>query len=123
MSDNYQLAIIGSGSGGRDATRLAARNGLRTALVERDRVGVEPDVVGRDSMVDEKVVHRALEFVRMPVAHVDGQVTLRVEVNSQHLPAGLCEGSGKIYRSGCLADTAFLIGNRDHARHKRFSAS
>jgi dihydrolipoamide dehydrogenase len=39
MSDNYQLAIIGSGSGGREATRLAARNGLRTALVERDRVG------------------------------------------------------------------------------------
>jgi dihydrolipoamide dehydrogenase len=39
MADNYQLAIIGSGSGGRAATRLAARNGLRTALIERDRVG------------------------------------------------------------------------------------
>jgi dihydrolipoamide dehydrogenase len=39
MGDNYQLAIIGSGSGGREATRLAARNGLRTALIERDRLG------------------------------------------------------------------------------------
>jgi pyruvate/2-oxoglutarate dehydrogenase complex dihydrolipoamide dehydrogenase (E3) component len=39
MGDNYQLAIIGSGSGGREATRLAARNGLRTALIERDRIG------------------------------------------------------------------------------------
>jgi dihydrolipoamide dehydrogenase len=39
MGDNYQLAIIGSGSGGREATRLAARHGLRTALIERDRVG------------------------------------------------------------------------------------
>jgi dihydrolipoamide dehydrogenase len=39
MGENYQLAIIGSGSGGREATRLAARQGLRTALIERDRVG------------------------------------------------------------------------------------
>ena len=39
MGDNYQLAIIGSGSGGREAARLAARNGLRTALIERDHIG------------------------------------------------------------------------------------
>jgi dihydrolipoamide dehydrogenase len=39
MSDNYQLAIVGSGSGGREAARLAARNGLRTALIEKDRLG------------------------------------------------------------------------------------
>jgi dihydrolipoamide dehydrogenase len=39
MDDNYQLAIIGSGSGGREAARLAAHNGLRTALIERDKLG------------------------------------------------------------------------------------
>ena len=39
MSNNYQLAVIGSGSGGREATRLAARKGLRTALIEADRIG------------------------------------------------------------------------------------
>jgi dihydrolipoamide dehydrogenase len=39
MGDHYQLAIVGSGSGGRSATRLAAQNGLRTALIEKDRVG------------------------------------------------------------------------------------
>ncbi len=39
MGENYQLVIIGSGSGGREAARLAARGGLRTALVERDRLG------------------------------------------------------------------------------------
>jgi dihydrolipoamide dehydrogenase len=39
MGENYQLVIIGSGSGGREAARLAARGGLRTALIERDRVG------------------------------------------------------------------------------------
>jgi dihydrolipoamide dehydrogenase len=39
MSKNYQLAVIGSGSGGREATRLAARKGLRTALIEADKIG------------------------------------------------------------------------------------
>ena len=39
MGDHYQLAIVGSGSGGRAATRLAAQNGLRTALIEKDRIG------------------------------------------------------------------------------------
>jgi dihydrolipoamide dehydrogenase len=39
MSDHYQLAVIGSGSGGREATLLAARKGLRTALIERDKLG------------------------------------------------------------------------------------
>jgi dihydrolipoamide dehydrogenase len=39
MSDHYQLAVIGSGSGGREATILAARKGLRTALIERDKIG------------------------------------------------------------------------------------
>src|SRR3984893_1145432 len=39
MAKNYQLAIIGSGSGGRAASLLAARNGLRTALIEKDKIG------------------------------------------------------------------------------------
>jgi dihydrolipoamide dehydrogenase len=36
---HYQLAVIGSGSGGREATLLAARKGLRTALIEGGKVG------------------------------------------------------------------------------------
>ena len=36
---HYQLAVIGSGSGGREATLLAARAGLKTALVEADKIG------------------------------------------------------------------------------------
>jgi dihydrolipoamide dehydrogenase len=39
MNDHYQLAVIGSGSGGREAALLAARKGLRTALIERDKIG------------------------------------------------------------------------------------
>src|SRR6202035_2166261 len=36
---HYQLAVIGSGSGGREASLLGARKGLRTALVEGDKIG------------------------------------------------------------------------------------
>ncbi len=36
---HYQLVVIGSGSGGREATLLAARKGLRTALIEGDKIG------------------------------------------------------------------------------------
>ena len=39
MNNNYQVAVIGSGSGGREATLLAARKGLRTALIEGDKIG------------------------------------------------------------------------------------
>jgi len=36
---HYQLAVIGSGSGGREATLLAARKGLHTVLIEGGKVG------------------------------------------------------------------------------------
>jgi pyruvate/2-oxoglutarate dehydrogenase complex dihydrolipoamide dehydrogenase (E3) component len=35
----YELAVIGSGSGGREAALLRARKGLRTVVIERDRIG------------------------------------------------------------------------------------
>jgi len=39
MMGHYQLAVIGSGSGGREAALLGARKGLRTVVIERDRLG------------------------------------------------------------------------------------
>jgi dihydrolipoyl dehydrogenase len=39
VSSRYQVAVIGSGSGGREAGLLAARNGLRTAVIERAQIG------------------------------------------------------------------------------------
>ena len=39
MSNHYQIAVVGSGSGGREAAFLAAQKGLRTALIERDKIG------------------------------------------------------------------------------------
>jgi dihydrolipoamide dehydrogenase len=39
MSYDYQLVVIGSGSGGKDAAILGARAGLRVLLVEKDSLG------------------------------------------------------------------------------------
>jgi dihydrolipoamide dehydrogenase len=39
MSNQYEVAVIGSGSGGREAALLAGRCGLRTAIIERDKLG------------------------------------------------------------------------------------
>lgn len=39
MIGHCELAVIGSGSGGREATLLGARQGLRTVVIERDRLG------------------------------------------------------------------------------------
>jgi len=36
---SYQVAVIGSGSAGREAAILAARNGLRVVLIEKDGLG------------------------------------------------------------------------------------
>jgi dihydrolipoamide dehydrogenase len=39
MNHRYQLIVIGSGSGGKDAAILGARTGLRVLLVEKDNLG------------------------------------------------------------------------------------
>ena len=39
MTTSYQLAVIESGAGGREAAILAARNGLRVALIEQNGLG------------------------------------------------------------------------------------
>jgi dihydrolipoamide dehydrogenase len=39
MSEHYQVIVIGSGSGGKDAAMLAARAGLQVLLVEKESLG------------------------------------------------------------------------------------
>jgi dihydrolipoamide dehydrogenase len=39
VKKQYQLAVIGSGSGGREAALVAAANGLKVLLIERDTLG------------------------------------------------------------------------------------
>ncbi|HZC58923.1 MAG TPA: NAD(P)/FAD-dependent oxidoreductase, partial [Chthoniobacterales bacterium] len=39
MNSPYQLAVIGAGSGGREAAMVAAHNGLRVILIEREALG------------------------------------------------------------------------------------
>jgi hypothetical protein len=46
------------------------------------------------------------------------QVALRVEVNSKDTLPEFCQGSGQVHGRGGLADTPFLIGERDDMRQR-----
>ena len=48
MAEPYDLAVIGAGSGGVRAARLAANYGARVAIIEEDRVGGTAGVAGDD---------------------------------------------------------------------------
>ena len=39
MNNRYQLAVIGAGSGGREAALVAAQNGLKVVLIEKETLG------------------------------------------------------------------------------------
>jgi glutathione reductase (NADPH) len=60
MSDNFDLVVIGGGSGGIAAARRAAEYGARVALVEGDRLGGTCVNVG---CVPKKLMWNAAEFV------------------------------------------------------------
>src|ERR1700756_3392413 len=42
MKKQYQLAVVGAGSGGREAALVAAKEGLNVLLVEKDTLGGTP---------------------------------------------------------------------------------
>jgi flavin-dependent dehydrogenase len=39
MSEKYDVAVIGSGSGGSEAAFLAAKKGFKVILIEKDAIG------------------------------------------------------------------------------------
>jgi pyruvate/2-oxoglutarate dehydrogenase complex dihydrolipoamide dehydrogenase (E3) component len=39
MSEKYQVAVIGSGSGGSDAALLAAQKGFQVIIIEKEAFG------------------------------------------------------------------------------------
>lgn len=58
MADRYDLAVVGGGPGGYTAAIRAAQLGLRTALVERDRLG---GVCGNWGCIPSKAIIRSAE--------------------------------------------------------------
>jgi mercury(II) reductase len=60
--ETYDLAVIGAGSGGDGVARPAARNGLRVALIERDKLGGECLNYGCDPT---KALYRCAEVANL----------------------------------------------------------
>ena len=72
-----------------------------------------------DAMVREQVVDRPLQLIGPPAAHVDGQVTLRIEIDREDLWTRLSDGCREVHGGGRLADPTLLIGDRNDPRHGR----
>src|SRR3954451_13119794 len=86
----------------------------------RDRevdLGVMDDLLDRQA-VDQHVEDRALHRVGIQaLAH--RQVPLRIQVDEQHLQPVLRERDAEVQGRRRLHDAALLVGERDHARHRR----
>src|SRR3984957_14614258 len=68
-------------------------------------------------MVGEDVVDGLLELIGPAAAHVDGQMTLRIEIDRKHLGAGLSDRRCEVHSRRRLADSALLIRDRNDPRH------
>jgi hypothetical protein len=66
-----------------------------------------------DLRVEQQVIERQLDLVRLLESHVDGQVTLGIEVDQENALPELRERASQIHRGGRLANAAFLVGNCD----------
>src|SRR5580765_734281 len=78
-------------------------------------LAVVEDLLEREP-VDEHVVHRALDRVRVQaLAH--RQVALRIEIERKHLVPRLGERDGEIQRRRRLRYATFLVGERDDPGH------
>ena len=85
--------------------------------VELHRVGAQAHLGDVDAVVGEHVVHRQLEVVGTAAAHVDGEMSLRVEVDSKDARTFLSERGGQVHRGRRLADAALLVRDRDDPCH------
>ena len=85
--------------------------------IEPHALGVQQDVGDVDAMVGEQVVDRSFQLIGPPAPHVDGQMTLGIEIDREDLRACLSDGCREVHRGRRLADAALLIRDRNDPRH------
>ena len=66
-----------------------------------------------DLRVEQQMIERQLDLVRLLEPHVDRQVTLGIEVDKEDALPELRERASQIHRGGRFANPAFLVGNGD----------
>jgi hypothetical protein len=76
-----------------------------------------PDDLVDGGPPDQDVSHRDLDGVEVDT-EAGGEVRLGIHVDAQDPQPVLGEGAGQVDGRGRLADTALLIGNRDHVCHR-----
>ena len=78
---------------------------------------VQDTLAGAQLLVHQDTAHRVgqgkEQLVRLGMAQADGQASLWVPVDQQHLLPGLRQPDAQVGTGGCLANAAFLVGNGD----------
>ena len=119
MGSSFSLRIDSAAELGDQLQLGAAEIDVRRDEVEPHALRDEEDVRDADPMVGEEVVDRPLQLVGPAAPHVDGQVTLGIEVDREDLRTCLRDGCRQVDRGCGLAHTAFLISDRNDPRHAR----
>ena len=116
MSEAYDLVVIGAGSGGVRAARLAANYGAKVAIIEEYRVGGTCVIRG---CVPKKLFVYASRFTDLfEIAESFGW---QVDAQLRLADAACQQGQGDRPARGGLRPDARGRGRRDHPRPRRAS--
>jgi hypothetical protein len=85
--------------------------------IDAGGLGGADDVGERRAAIGQDVRHRALNRIEID-AESGGQVGLRVHVHAENSKSLFFERTGEIDRRRRLANSALLIGDRDHVGHR-----
>ena len=125
----YDLIVLGGGPGGTGAAEYAARNGMRVALIERDRLG--GTCLHRGCVPTKAYLHaaEAIESARTLGATVAANPTAML-AHKNEIVTGLCDGIARQMKAakvdvfsgeGRLTGTSpFTVSVNDNALESRF---
>ena len=117
MSEAYDLVVIGAGSGGVRAARMAADYGAKVAIVEEYRVGGTCVIRG---CVPKKLFVYASRFTDM--FEIAASFGWQVDAQLRLADAGRQQGQGdRPARGGLRRGRSRSAGRRDHPRPRRAS--
>ena len=94
---DFDLAVIGGGSGGLTAARFAARLGARVALVEKQRIG--GDCTWTGCIPSKALLHTARVAQQIRHAHRFGISAPAPEVDMPKVRAWVGEAIGRVYEA------------------------
>ena len=111
----HELGVVDVGQLDDRAGQVGRRRAARESRRSPSPVDLGRAVAAAEQPVDRPLGARGLD------AQPAGGVALRIEIDEQHLGAGLGEAGGDVDGGGRLADAALLVGDGDDASHGKWA--